>query len=42
MKADANCNIRNDFQRNSLLIAARRNQLNVVELLLKKEVDINF
>lgn len=30
MKADANCNIRNDFQRNSLLIAARRNQLDVV------------
>jgi len=25
-----------------LLIAARRNQLDVVELLLKKEVDVNF
>lgn len=42
VEAHANCNLSNDFERNSLLIAARRNQLNVVELLLKNAVDINF
>jgi uncharacterized protein len=40
--ADANCNLPNDFTRNSLLIATRKNQIDVVELLLKKGVDINF
>ena len=40
--ADADCNIPNDFTRNSLLIATRKNYLNVVELLLEKKVDINF
>lgn len=40
--ANADCNIPNDFTRNSLLIAARKNQLNVVELLLDKKVNINF
>ena len=40
--ANADCNIPNDFTRNSLLIATRKNQLNVVELLLQKDVDINF
>lgn len=42
VEAQANCNLSNDFSRNSLLIAARRNQLNVVELLLQNSVDINF
>jgi ankyrin repeat protein len=42
VEAGANCNLSNDFDRNSLLIAARRNQLNVVELLLQNKVDINF
>ena len=41
-QANANCNIPNDFNRNSLLIATRKNQITVVELLLKKGVDINF
>jgi len=40
--ANANCNLPNDFTRNSLLIATRKNQLNVVELLLHKKVNINF
>ena len=40
--ANADCNIRNDFNRNSLLIATRKNQISVVELLLKKGVDIKF
>lgn len=40
--AGANCNLPNDFTRNSLLIATRKNQLNVVELLLQQDVDINF
>ena len=40
--ANANCNLPNDFTRNSLLIATRKNQLDVVELLLEKDVDINF
>lgn len=40
--ANADCNLPNDFTRNSLLIATRKNQLNVVELLLQKDVDINF
>jgi len=30
MEAGANCNLPNDFSRNSLLIASRRNQLDVV------------
>jgi len=42
MDAGANCNLPNDFSRNSLLIASRRNQLDVVKLLLDKQVDINF
>jgi len=40
--ANADCNLPNDFTRNSLQIATRKNQLNVVELLLQKNVDINF
>ena len=40
--ANANCNLPNDFTRNSLLIATRKNQLDVVNLLLEKDVDINF
>ena len=40
--AKANCNLSNDFAKNSLLIAARRNQLDVVKLLLQNNVDINF
>ena len=40
--ANADCNIPNDFTRNSLLIATRKNQINVVELLLQKNVDINY
>lgn len=40
--ADANCNVPNDFNRNSLLIATRKNQISVVELLLNKGVNINF
>ena len=40
--ANANCNSTNDFTRNSLLISTRKNQLNVVELLLEKNIDINF
>ena len=40
--ANADCNLPNDFTRNSLLIATRKNQLNVVELLLEKNVNINF
>lgn len=41
-EADANCNLPNDFSRNSLLIATRKNQISVIELLLKKGVDINY
>ena len=41
-EADANCNLPNDFTRNSLLIATRKNQISVIELLLRKGVDINY
>jgi len=41
-ESEADCNATNDFTRNSMLIATRKNQLNVVDLLLEKNVDINF
>lgn len=41
-EVEANCDIPNDFNRNTLLIAVRRNQVDVVELLLQKGVDINY
>ena len=40
--ANANCDLANDFTRNSLLIATRKNQISVIELLLKKNVDISY
>lgn len=40
-EAGADPNIMNDFFSNALLLATKRNQLNVVDLLIKKNVDIN-
>ncbi|CDW78136.1 ankyrin repeat [Stylonychia lemnae] len=40
-EAGADPNIMNDTFRNALLLATKRNQLNVVDLLIKKNVDIN-
>ena len=42
MEGGADCNIPNDFERNSLLIAARREQFDIVTILLEKEVSIEF
>lgn len=40
-EAGADPNIMNDTCRNALLLATKRNQLNVVDLLVHKNVDIN-
>ncbi len=40
-EAGADPNISNDSLQNALLLSAKRNQLNVVDLLFTKEVDIN-
>jgi len=40
-EAGADPNIMNDTFRNALLLATKRNQLNVVDMLIKKNVDIN-
>jgi hypothetical protein len=40
-EAGADPNISNDMQQSALLLATKRNQLNVVDLLFSKDVDIN-
>lgn len=40
-EAGADPNISNDSLQNALLLSAKRNQLNVVDLLFTKDVDIN-
>jgi ankyrin repeat protein len=41
-EADADPNISNDNHRNALLLATKKNQINTVDLLLKRNVDINI
>lgn len=40
-EAGADPNITNDILQNALLLSVKRNQLNVVDLLFVKDVDIN-
>jgi ankyrin repeat protein len=40
-EAGADLSISNDTQQDALLLATKRNQLNVVDLLFKRGIDIN-